>query len=65
MSLKLKLLAVVLAAHVAAAQEVRIGVLGLFQPRQLTLKTLPAQALVIEARDQADKKLTCWSEAPG
>ena len=41
MSFKLKLLAVLLAAHVATAQEVRIGVLGLFHPHQLTLKTLP------------------------
>ena len=65
MSLKLKLLAVVLAAHIAAAQEVRIGVLGLFHPHQLILKTVPVQALVIEARDQGRQKTYVLERSSG
>jgi stage II sporulation protein D len=49
-SLKLKLLlCVLLATQAAGAQDVRIGVLGLFRPRQLTLQTSHAQAVTVWA----------------
>jgi peptidoglycan hydrolase-like amidase len=58
-SLKLKWLTyVLLATQTVCAQDVRIGVLGLFRTRQLTLRTLPTQALVVragEGRDRANK----------
>ena len=48
MSSRLRVLAcVLLATHVACAQDVRIGVLGLFHPGQLTLQAVPAQAVVV------------------
>ncbi|MGH9538403.1 MAG: SpoIID/LytB domain-containing protein [Terriglobales bacterium] len=47
--LKLSLFAALLPAIDADAQEVRIGVLGLFHPHQLTLRPSAAQALVIQA----------------
>jgi peptidoglycan hydrolase-like amidase len=48
--LKLKaLLGTLVLAHTLSAQEVRIGVLGLFHPHQLTLKATPAQAVVVQA----------------
>lgn len=50
MLFKLKLLiCVLLVAHVVLAQDVRVGVLGLFHPRQLTLNATPAQAFIIQA----------------
>jgi stage II sporulation protein D len=52
--LKLKLLAsIVVIAHAVSAQDVRIGVLGLFRTRQLHLKTWPTQALIIRAGKQS------------
>jgi peptidoglycan hydrolase-like amidase len=48
-SLKTKLLAcVLLATQAACAQEVRIGVLGLFRPEYLRLKAAPGRALIIK-----------------
>lgn len=48
MSSKLRVLAcVLLAAQAARAQDVRIGVLGLFHPGQLTLQAGPAQAVIV------------------
>jgi len=38
-----------LATQVASAQQVRIGVLGLFHPRQITLQAAPAQAVIVHA----------------
>lgn len=62
MSLRIMLLAsVLLATQAACAQDVRIGVLGLFRPQALTLKAAPGQALLIQTkaiqtnRAQADK----------
>jgi peptidoglycan hydrolase-like amidase len=50
MPLKLKLLiCALLVTHTLHAQEVRIGVLGLFHPRHLTLKASSTQALVVQA----------------
>jgi hypothetical protein len=50
MTFKLKLLmCTLLVAHAVNAQDVRIGVLGLFHPQHLNLKATPAQALVIQA----------------
>ncbi len=55
------LASVLLATQAACAQDVRIGVLGLFRPQALTLKAAPGQALVIQTkaiqtnRAQADK----------
>jgi len=47
-SLRIKWLAsVLLATQAACAQEVQIGVLGLFRPHEITLKTAPGQALII------------------
>ncbi len=49
MSLRIRLLAcVLLAAQAACAQDVRIGVLGLFRPHVLTLKAAPGQALTLQ-----------------
>jgi peptidoglycan hydrolase-like amidase len=42
-----------LAARSARAQDVRIGVFGIFHPRQLTLSTTGSEALVVAAGDQA------------
>ncbi len=57
MSLKLKwLTCVLLVTQVVCAQEVRIGVLGLFRARQLTLRTSPTQALVVRAGEGRDSK---------
>jgi stage II sporulation protein D len=48
MSFKLKLLLYTLmATHAVMAQDVRIGVLGLFRARHLTLKASPTEALII------------------
>jgi stage II sporulation protein D len=41
-----------LMAHGAAAQEIHIGVLGLFHPHQLELRASPGQALVIQAANK-------------
>ena len=49
MSSRLRVLALLLATQAACAQDVRIGVLGLFHPRQLTVQAAPAQALVVHA----------------
>ncbi len=50
MSLKLKLLTyVIVTTQLACAQNVRIGVLGLFRTHQLTLRPSPTQALVVRA----------------
>lgn len=38
-----------LATQSVAAQDVRIGVLGLFRPREVTLQALPGQALAVHA----------------
>jgi len=46
---RLRWLALLLATQAAWAQDVRIGVLGLFHPRQLTLQSAPAQALIVHA----------------
>lgn len=49
MFLRLRLVAcVLLATQVVAAQDVRIGVLGLFRPRKMTLKAAPGRALIIQ-----------------
>jgi Stage II sporulation protein len=51
MPLRIKLVAfVLLTIHAARAQEVRIGALGLFRPRQITLGAAPGQALLIRAQ---------------
>ncbi len=51
MPLRIKLLAsVLLAAHAACAQDVRIGVLGLFRPNELTLRAAPGQALMVHTQ---------------
>jgi peptidoglycan hydrolase-like amidase len=39
---------ILLVTQVACAQDVRVGVLGLFHPHQITMKTVPGQALVIK-----------------
>jgi stage II sporulation protein D (peptidoglycan lytic transglycosylase) len=50
-SLKIKLLAYVLfATQAACAQDVRIGVLGLFRPHEIRLKTAPGQAVIIQTK---------------
>lgn len=50
MSLRMRLLAYFLfATHAACAQDVGIGVLGLFRPRQIIVTAAPGQALVIHA----------------
>jgi peptidoglycan hydrolase-like amidase len=50
-SLRIGLLALVLlTTHVACAQDVRIGVLGLFRPREITVKPAPGKALVIQTK---------------
>ena len=49
MSSRLRWLVLLLATQAAWAQDVRIGVLGLFHPRQLTLQAAPAQALIVHA----------------
>jgi peptidoglycan hydrolase-like amidase len=50
-SLRAKLLAfALLTSHAVCAQDVRIGVLGLFRPHQITLKAMPGQALIIRAK---------------
>lgn len=49
MSPRIKLLVyILLATHAACAQEVRIGVLGLFRPRQIMLSAAPGQALLVQ-----------------
>ena len=54
MSLRVKLLAyVLLATHAACAQDVRIGVLGLFRPRQITLQAASGQALLIDSAEKS------------
>jgi peptidoglycan hydrolase-like amidase len=47
------LLALMLASSLGFAQDVRIGVLGLFHPRQLTLTALPGSALIIRAAKES------------
>ena len=49
MSSRLRWLVLLLATQAAWAQDVRIGVLGLFHPRQLTLQAAPAQAVIVHA----------------
>jgi hypothetical protein len=50
-SLKIKLLLCLLVAtRTACAQDVRVGVLGLFQPRHIILKAAPDQALLIQVQ---------------
>ncbi len=46
------LVLMMLAGSLALAQDVRIGVLGLFHPRQLTLSALPSSALVVHAAQE-------------
>ena len=46
------LLCWLLVAHTARAQDVRIGVFGLFHPRHLVLESPVSQALVIQAGDR-------------
>ena len=41
---------VLLATQEACAQDVRIGVLGLFRPHEITVKTAPGQALIIQTK---------------
>jgi peptidoglycan hydrolase-like amidase len=54
LSLRLKLLAYfLLATHAACAQEVRIGVLGLFQPRQIKLHAASGEALGIKSAEKS------------
>ena len=54
MSFRLKMLAcILLASRVACAQDVRIGVLGLFHPHQVMLKAAPGQALVIRTEKRS------------
>ena len=51
MSPRIRFLAsVLLATQAACAQDVRIGVLGLFRPHEITLKTAPGQALIIQTK---------------
>ena len=51
MSLRIRLLAsVLLATQAACAQDVRIGVLGLFRPHAVTVKAAPGQALFIQTK---------------
>jgi peptidoglycan hydrolase-like amidase len=50
MTFRLKLLiCTLLVAQAVHAQDVRIGVLGLFSPQHLTLRATPAEAVVIQA----------------
>ena len=54
MRFKLKLLmSILVAAQAVSAQGVRIGVFGLFRTHQLTIKSSPAQALIIRAGRQS------------
>ncbi len=48
-----ELLVLMLAGSIACAQDVRIGVLGLFHPRQLTLSALTGSALVVHAAQES------------
>ena len=51
MSLRMSLFAcLLLAAHMACAQDVRIGVFGLFRPREITVKSAPGQALIVQTK---------------
>jgi peptidoglycan hydrolase-like amidase len=53
-SLKLKLLtSLLVVAQAVSAQDVGIGVLGLFRTRQLTIKSSPAQALILRAGEKS------------
>jgi peptidoglycan hydrolase-like amidase len=50
-SLRIRLLAwLLLATQAACAQDVRIGVFGLFRPCEITLKTAPGQALILQTK---------------
>ena len=49
MSSRRRWLALLLATQAAWAQDVRIGVLGLYHPRQLTVQAAPAQAVIVHA----------------
>jgi peptidoglycan hydrolase-like amidase len=49
---RISLVTYLLLAQLAAAQEIRIGVLGLFHPHQLELRALPGQALVIQGANK-------------
>jgi peptidoglycan hydrolase-like amidase len=52
--LKVKLLAyVLLATQAVCAQEVRIGVLGLFRTHEITLRTSPTQSLIVRAGNES------------
>ncbi|HEV3207214.1 MAG TPA: SpoIID/LytB domain-containing protein [Terriglobales bacterium] len=54
MSPRLKLLAFILvAAQAVCAQDVRIGVLGLFRTHQLIIKSSPGQALIVRSGKQS------------
>ena len=54
MSRRLRLLAcMLLVTQAAYAQDVRIGVFGLFRPTQLTLKAAPPQGLVVQADNRS------------
>jgi hypothetical protein len=62
MSFRFKwLVCMLLTAQAACAQDVRIGVLGLFRPRHITVKAAPAEALVI----QADRKSIVLERSSG
>ena len=51
MSRRIRFLAyVLLATQAACAQDVRIGVLGLFRPDGISVKTAPGQALIIQTK---------------
>ena len=64
MSLRIRFLAyVLLATHAACAQDVRIGVLGLFRPHEITVKTAPGQALIMQTKTvQGGGGASNWSE---
>ena len=49
MLLRILFAGVLLATQSVAAQDVRIGVLGLFRPREITVQAAPGQALVVHA----------------
>jgi peptidoglycan hydrolase-like amidase len=56
-SLKIRVVAcMLLAAQAAGAQDVRIGVLGLFRPHEIILKAAPGQAMVVQTIVQAGEK---------
>ena len=59
MTISIKLLAyTLLTAQAACAQNVRIGVLGLFQPHQIKVKAVAGEALIIQAETLHDGEKT-------